>query len=83
MKEQTFPLHRSCWYRTEKDVLDAITVCQTITESIHQSHDGWTEEEVKTIEAFLKDIAVGCASWPWTEEAYQQYKQIQKTWKEE
>ena len=47
-------------YRTEWTEQDAVLVARTISESLHQSLDGWTEDEAKVIRAYLDDIALAC-----------------------
>ncbi len=50
-------LYRSNWH-TADDGLDAIMICECITESIHQSHDGWTDAQRNTIQLFLMDLGL-------------------------
>ena len=47
-------------YRTDWDQnpIEAVHVCQTITEVMHQSYEGWTDAEQSTIKAFLNDLAL-------------------------
>lgn len=44
-------LHRSYW-----EPEDAVRLAETITESLHQDLDGWSDEEKQVIKAYIEDI---------------------------
>lgn len=50
-----FSLYRSNWTAE-----DALVLGETITESIHQDLDGWSDEEKVVINKYLEDIQVAC-----------------------
>ena len=51
------------WYSTNwhtpKQTANAIRLCETVTEALHQGLDGWSNSEKETIQTFLNDIATG------------------------
>lgn len=50
-------LYRSDW-TDEQGQKDAILLAQTITESIHQGYDGWSDQEKATIVLYLHDLGL-------------------------
>jgi hypothetical protein len=51
-------LYRSNWTETQQNMEDAVLLAETISESIHQGYDGWSDEEKVVIQLYLNDIGV-------------------------